>query len=104
MANKVKICGVDTSNLPKLSNKEMEELMQKLKAGNKEAKKQFILVMYFTVYPWNFAYFIVRILQFILHCYLILNDTLATAVTFFIIDEVSFIPPSETSVESTGVI
>ncbi len=42
MANKVKICGVDTSNLPKLSNKEMEELMQKLKAGNKEAKKQFI--------------------------------------------------------------
>lgn len=42
MANKVKICGVDTSNLPKLSNSEMEDLMIKLKNGDKEAKKKFI--------------------------------------------------------------
>ena len=30
---KVEICGVDTSGLPKLSNKESEELMLRLKKG-----------------------------------------------------------------------
>lgn len=34
----------------------------------------------------------------------ILNDTLATAVTFLSIEDVSLIPMSETSVEFTGVI
>ena len=40
---KVEICGVDTSGLPKLSNKENEELMLKIKAGDKRARDEFIV-------------------------------------------------------------
>jgi RNA polymerase sporulation-specific sigma factor len=40
---KVEICGVDTSGLPKLTAKESEELMQKLKAGDKSARDTFIV-------------------------------------------------------------
>ena len=40
---KVEICGVDTSGLPKLSAKENEELMKKLKAGDKSAREKFIV-------------------------------------------------------------
>jgi len=40
---KVEICGVDTSGLPKLTAKESEELMQKLKAGDKAARDTFII-------------------------------------------------------------
>lgn len=40
---KVEICGVDTSGLPKLSNKESEELMLRLKKGDKHAREQFIV-------------------------------------------------------------
>ena len=40
---KVEICGVDTSGLPKLTAKENEELMQKLKAGDKNAREKFIV-------------------------------------------------------------
>ncbi len=40
---KVEICGVDTSGLPKLSAKESEELMRRLKAGDKRARDQFIV-------------------------------------------------------------
>ena len=40
---KVVICGVDTSGLPKLTAKENEELMQKLKAGDKLAREKFIV-------------------------------------------------------------
>ncbi len=40
---KVEICGVDTSGLPKLSNKENEELMLKIKAGDKKARDEFIV-------------------------------------------------------------
>lgn len=40
---KVEICGVDTSGLPKLSAKENEELMKKLKAGDKAARERFIV-------------------------------------------------------------
>jgi RNA polymerase sporulation-specific sigma factor len=40
---KVEICGVETSGLPKLSAKENEELMKKLKAGDKAAREQFIV-------------------------------------------------------------
>ncbi len=40
---KVEICGVDTSGLPKLSNKESEELMKRLKAGDKRAREEFIV-------------------------------------------------------------
>ena len=43
MASKVNICGLDTSKLPKLNNEEMENLMRKIKEGNKEAKKQFVI-------------------------------------------------------------
>ena len=34
---KVEICGVDTSGLPRLTAKENEELMQRLKKGDKQA-------------------------------------------------------------------
>ena len=40
---KVEICGVDTSGLPKLSNKENEELMVRIKQGDKRAREQFIV-------------------------------------------------------------
>ncbi|MBE5747584.1 MAG: SigB/SigF/SigG family RNA polymerase sigma factor [Clostridiales bacterium] len=40
---KVEICGVDTSGLPKLSAKESEELMRQLKAGDKKARDTFII-------------------------------------------------------------
>jgi RNA polymerase sporulation-specific sigma factor len=40
---KVEICGVDTSGLPKLSTKENEELMRKIKAGDKVARETFIV-------------------------------------------------------------
>lgn len=43
MTSKVTICGVDTSTLPKLSEDEMNDLMLKVKDGNKEAKKMFIV-------------------------------------------------------------
>ncbi|HAJ78060.1 MAG TPA: RNA polymerase sporulation sigma factor SigG [Clostridiales bacterium] len=43
MANRVNICGIDTSSLPKLSNDEMADLMQKLKNGDKNAKKRFVI-------------------------------------------------------------
>ena len=40
---KVEICGVDTSGLPKLTQKENEELMKKIKAGDKQARETFIV-------------------------------------------------------------
>ena len=40
---KVEICGVDTSGLPKLSAKESEDLMRRLKAGDKQARDKFIV-------------------------------------------------------------
>ncbi|MBR2646654.1 MAG: RNA polymerase sporulation sigma factor SigG [Clostridia bacterium] len=40
---KVEICGVDTSGLPKLTAKENEELMQRLKKGDKDARDRFIV-------------------------------------------------------------
>lgn len=43
MASKVTICGVDTTTLPKLSNDEMIELINKVKSGDKQAKKMFIV-------------------------------------------------------------
>ena len=41
---KVEICGVDTAGLPKLSAKENEELMVRIKAGDKQARATFIEV------------------------------------------------------------
>ncbi len=40
---KVEICGVDTSGLPKLTAKENEELMIRLKQGDKQARDKFII-------------------------------------------------------------
>ncbi len=40
---KVEICGVDTAGLPSLTAKENEELMKKLKAGDKKARETFIV-------------------------------------------------------------
>jgi RNA polymerase sporulation-specific sigma factor len=41
--HKVEICGVDTSGLPKLTTKESDELMKRLKQGDKQAREQFIV-------------------------------------------------------------
>ncbi|MDE6059518.1 MAG: RNA polymerase sporulation sigma factor SigG [Clostridia bacterium] len=43
MLQKVVICGVDTSGLPKLTAKENEELMRRLKAGDEKARETFIV-------------------------------------------------------------
>lgn len=40
---KVEICGVDTSGLPKLSAKENEELIKRVKAGDMQARDRFIV-------------------------------------------------------------
>ncbi len=42
MANKVVICGINTSALPKLSGKEALQLMQKVKEGDELARQKFI--------------------------------------------------------------
>lgn len=41
MSNKVVITGVNTSNLPKLTAKELSELMIKIKNGNEHAREEF---------------------------------------------------------------
>lgn len=43
MASKVCIAGVDTARLPKLSSKDMEELMLDLKKGDKVAREKFVV-------------------------------------------------------------
>ncbi|MGN0823303.1 MAG: sigma-70 family RNA polymerase sigma factor [Candidatus Gallimonas sp.] len=43
MMQKVVICGVDTSGLPKLTAQENEELMAALKAGDERARERFIV-------------------------------------------------------------
>ncbi len=42
MANKVMICGIDTSSLPKVSNAEMIELLRKCQSGDEEAREKCI--------------------------------------------------------------
>ena len=42
MARRVNICGIDTSSLPKLSNKEATELMLRIKSGDQVAKDYYI--------------------------------------------------------------
>ena len=42
MIKKVEICGLNTNNLPKLKAKECDELMIKIKQGDKEARELFI--------------------------------------------------------------
>lgn len=43
MLQKVVICGVDTSGLPKLTAEENEELIKRLKAGDEKAREKFII-------------------------------------------------------------
>lgn len=43
MPNKVVICSVDTSRLPRATNAELVKLMQKIKSGDKEAREEFIM-------------------------------------------------------------
>ena len=40
--NKVEICGVNTSELPVLKNAQMMDLLVKIKAGDEEARQQFV--------------------------------------------------------------
>ncbi len=42
MINKVEICGVNTSKLPVLTNKQKDELFKKIKNGDKNAREEFI--------------------------------------------------------------
>lgn len=42
MANKVIICGIDTSTLPKCNNETLNALMQKIKQGDNQARTDFI--------------------------------------------------------------
>ena len=42
MINRVEICGVNTSKLPVLTNKEKDELFIKIKQGDEEARNEFI--------------------------------------------------------------
>lgn len=42
MINKVEICGVNTSQLPTISNEEKKELLVKIKNGDLEAREEFI--------------------------------------------------------------
>jgi len=43
MANRVFVCGVDTSTLPKLKSSEMEELMKRIKGGDELARDEFVV-------------------------------------------------------------
>lgn len=40
--NKVEICGVNTSELPVLKNNQMMDLLIKIKAGDEDARQQFV--------------------------------------------------------------
>lgn len=42
MINKVEICGVNTSKLPTLSEKEKQELFEEIKKGDSAAREKFI--------------------------------------------------------------
>ena len=42
MANKVVICGVNTSQLPRYKDHEMVEMMNQIKAGDSEVREEFI--------------------------------------------------------------
>lgn len=43
MSNKVVICGIDTSTLPKCSSEQMMNLMQKIKSGDSSAREEFVI-------------------------------------------------------------
>lgn len=43
MANKVEICGVNTSDLPVYKNDEMKRMLKEIKEGNREIREKFII-------------------------------------------------------------
>ena len=43
MANKVEICGINTSKLPVYKDVEMKQMIEKIKGGDKEVREQFII-------------------------------------------------------------
>lgn len=43
MNSKVVICGVNTAELPKISNEESKEMLKEIANGNEEAREQFIV-------------------------------------------------------------
>ncbi len=44
MANKVVICGIDTSSLPKCTNEKSIELLKKIKQGDSSAQEEFVML------------------------------------------------------------
>lgn len=42
MSNKVILCGIDISSLPKYSSREMSDMLEEIKKGNKKEKNKFI--------------------------------------------------------------
>ena len=42
MAGKVEICGVNTSSLPRYKDKEMQEMLKAVKAGDRQVRDEFI--------------------------------------------------------------
>lgn len=44
LANKVCICGIDTSSLPKSTNKELMKVMEQIKDGKEGAREEFIML------------------------------------------------------------
>ena len=42
MANKVEICGVNTSKLPVYKDEQMKAMMEKIKQGDMETREEFI--------------------------------------------------------------
>ena len=62
MANKVVICGIDTSSLPKCTNEKSNELLTKIKQGVPGAQEEFVMLgslLYYDFFPhsawifWN---------------------------------------------------
>ena len=43
MANKVEICGIDTAQLPVLSNRKMTELLARIRRGDRQAREEFVM-------------------------------------------------------------
>ena len=67
MIRKVEIAGVNTANLPVLSNEEKQELLIRIKNGDKEARETFIngnlrlvlsVVQRFSRQRWEHGWFI----------------------------------------------
>ena len=42
MASKVEICGVNTSKLPRYRDREMQEMLEAIKAGDERMRDEFI--------------------------------------------------------------